>query len=176
MQIFETERLTVQEMELKDFPYWRELLSDHRIIDPIPQPIFTEQEIKDKFEENRNLKKRIADNPRIIWGVFVKGDPTMMGLCMLLTNDEGDREIGYRFRVDYWRKGFATEMTKGLTEFCFKELGIEKITGDAAIENTGSIKILNTFMNHVRDFFNPRDNCTDSRFELHRKDYGGWDK
>lgn len=171
MQIFETNRLLIKELKPEDFPFWTELLTDHRIIDPIPQPVFSEGEIKKKFEQNLNAKKNIVDNERVIWGVFVKGDPALMGLCMFLTNDEGDREIGYRFRVDYWGKGYGTEMTKGFIEFCFNELRLDKITGDSAIENIGSIKILSNFMHPVRDFFNPRDNCTDRRFELLKSDY-----
>ena len=166
MIIFETERLIIKELELADFPYWTELLTDHRIIDPIPQPVFSEKVIKEKFNENLNAAKVILDNKRVIWGVFVKEDPSMMGLCMFLTNDEGDREIGYRFRVDYWGKGYGTEMTQGMLDFCFNTLGVDKITADAAVENIGSIKILSKFMHPVRDFFNPRDNCTDRRFEL----------
>lgn len=170
MKIFETERLIVKELELDDYSNWRELLSDPRIITTIPQRVFSEDEIQKRFEQNRNAKKIVLENERVIWGVFVKGNSTMMGLCMLLTNNDGDREIGYRFKFDYWGKGYATEMTQGFIGFCFTVLGIDKITGDASIENISSLRVLAKFMHPVREFFNERDNCTDRRFELYRKE------
>lgn len=40
---------------------------------------------------------------------------------------------------NYWGKGLATETIKKVTEYCFKSLGLHKVTAGAYINNLGSI-------------------------------------
>jgi len=101
-----------------------------------------------------------------VFGQFVKR-AGKRSLAYAPYYDEGDRELGYRFRVEYWGKGYGTEVTKGLIDFCFQDLKIEKITADVNVENIASTKILNKFLKPVREFFNEKDNCTDRRYELY---------
>lgn len=49
----------------------------------------------------------------------------MIGLSLFLTNDGNDRELGYRFRVNYWGKGYGTETTKGMLQHYFNALNAE---------------------------------------------------
>ena len=56
MKIFETERLVIKTIENKDQKDFFELLSDPKIIEPIPQPKFLENQMLKKFSESLNLK------------------------------------------------------------------------------------------------------------------------
>ena len=125
------------------------------------------KEIEEKFSFAMKPQAAILNNKTSIWAICEKGRDEMIGLCALLTNNEGDRELGYRFRVEYWGKGYGTEVTKGLIDFCFQNLKLDKITADVNIENIASAKILNKFLTPVREFFNERDNCIDRRYELY---------
>jgi len=171
MKIFETERLIIKSIEKKDQDIFVELNSDPKIIDPIPQPRFTENQILEKFSESLNLKESVLEKEKCSCGIFEKENPEMIGLCLFLTNDEQEKELGYRFRVNYWGKGYGTETTKGMIDYYFSELNIDKVTADVNIANIGSVKILNKFMKPVREFFNERDNCTDRRYEIDKNNW-----
>ncbi|GHC52111.1 GNAT family N-acetyltransferase [Ulvibacter litoralis] len=171
MKIFETERLIIKTLESKDQSHFTELLSDPKIIAPIPQPKFTEVQLLQKFQENLNLTVSDLQKERSICGIFEKGNPEMIGLCLFLTNDEKDKELGYRFRVPYWGKGYGTETTKGIIDYYFNTLQVAKVTADVNIENLGSVNILKKFMKPVKEFFNERDNCTDRRYEIEKENW-----
>ena len=148
-----------------------ELLSDPKIIEPIPQPKFTENQILEKFTENLNVTKRKLEKEKCVCGIFEKGNSEMIGLALFLINDESEKELGYRFRVNYWGKGYGTETTKGMIDYYFNKLNTVKVMADVNIDNIGSVKILNKFMKTVREFFNERDNCTDRRYELKKENW-----
>ena len=95
----------------------------------------------------------------------------MIGLAAILTNDEEDWELGYRFRVKYWGKGYGTEIARGTVRYCFEVLGYDKITADVDIENIASKKILEKLMKLKKEFYNEEDKCLDQRYELYKKDW-----
>ena len=75
----------------------------------------------------------------------------------VLKNNENEDEIGYRLREKHWRKGFGTEISKGLIKFGFEKLKMEKITADVDTKNLNSAKILEKFMTQTKEFFNKSD-------------------
>lgn len=98
-------------------------------------------------------------------------DNELIGICAYLKNDQKEDEIGYRLREQFWKKGFGTEIAKGLIDFGFRELGLEKIVADVAIQNTNSVKILEKFMTLQQEFYNPDDECMDRRYQVFKNDY-----
>ena len=171
MKIFETERLVIQNLERKDQNCFIELLSDPKIIEPIPQPRLTESEILDKFNENLNLEFSDLQRHKYTCGIFEKGNPEMIGLCLFLTNDDTVRELGYRFRTNYGGKGYGTEVAKGILDYYFNILDVEKVAADVNTENLGSSKILEKFMKPVKEFFNEYRNCSVRRYEIDKNDW-----
>ncbi len=152
MNIFQTERLFVKALEEKDKEYFYELLSKPEIISSIPQIKYSEKEILEKF--NKYLKVgNILESNQSVCGIFEKNDTELIGLALFLKNEEEDYELGYRFRVEYWGKGYGTEIAKGLINFYFKELKVDKVTADVSVENKGSIKILNKFMKPIKEYY-----------------------
>ena len=170
MKIFETERLIVKNLEIKDKEFFIELLSDPEIIDPIPQPKFSENEILNKFSDSLN-SNGVYEQPKCAYGIFEKEKPDMIGLCLFLTNSENEKELGYRFRKKYWGKGYGTEVTKGMIDYFFTELNVEKVTADVNMDNIGSVKILEKFMKCAREFYNENDKCMDRKYEITKKNW-----
>ena len=41
----------------------------------------------------------------------------MIGLCLFLTNDDTDKELGNRFRFNSWGKGYGTEIGRGMLDY-----------------------------------------------------------
>ena len=144
------------------------MLPNPVIINPIPQIHYSLNEINEYFNEFSNSNISILENNNYVWGVFEKENSDLIGLCLLLINDENDRELGYRFREDYWGNGYGTELVKGTIDYCFNELKLEKITADVNIENTASINILKKFLTPVKEYYHKRVQCTNRRYELLR--------
>jgi RimJ/RimL family protein N-acetyltransferase len=171
MTIFETERLSVRELAPKDKNFFIELVSAPEIIEPIPQAKWSSEEVLERFEEFRSYSHSIQESERVVWGVFEKDLDELIGLCGLLTNDENDREIGYRFRKPFWGKGYGIEVTRNMIQFCFQDLNIEFLTADTNVTNVASVKILERFFTPVREFYNEADKCTDRRYELKQSNW-----
>ena len=168
MIIFETDRLIIKSLEPANKNDFAELFTDPKILDLIPQKAYTESQISDRFNINLDLKTSALTNEKCTCGIFEKGNSEMIGLCLFLINENDEQELGYRFKVNYWGKGYGTETTKGMLNYYFKVLNVDKVTADVNIENVGSVKILNKFMKPVSEFFNERDNCTDRRYEIEK--------
>lgn len=171
MTIFTTDRLCVNEIQENDKPFFIELLTAPEIIDPIPQQKWTLEEIIDKFNEFKNYEEPVQNKERAVWGIYELGKTEMIGLCGLLNNDAGQREIAYRFRSNYWGKGYGTEIAKFMIDYCFNELQLNQLSADINKTNTASVKILEKFFVLVNEFYNNKDKCTDRRYNLKREDW-----
>ena len=167
--IFETERLTIRTLILQDSEAFFDMMRNPNVMNPIPRPVMTKTE-SDAFLEklisskNFNIDKQVR-------AIVEKKSNEFIGLCAFLKNNENDDEIGYRLREQFWGIGYGTEIAKGLLDYGFIEKGCTKITADVYIENIGSTKILDKFMNSVREFFNDDDQCTDRRYEVYKEDW-----
>ncbi len=51
-------------------------------------------------------------------------------------------EIWFKFHKDYWNKGYATEAARKILSFGFENLQLHRIEAGCAIENIGSISVL----------------------------------
>lgn len=166
--IFETERLRVRKLNKNDSELFFELMSNPNVMKPIPQKVFSKTESNTKLAELISAEKSSKIK---IWSLTEKENNSLIGICGFLKNDENDDEIAYRLIERFWGKGYGTEIAKGLIEYSFQILNFEKITADVNTENKKSARILEKFMNPVREFFNKKDNCTDRRYKITKTDY-----
>jgi RimJ/RimL family protein N-acetyltransferase len=58
-------------------------------------------------------------------------------------------DLGYRFRVDYWGRGIATESSTAVLQYGFETLGLDRIIGLVLPANTGSIRVLEKVGMHL---------------------------
>jgi RimJ/RimL family protein N-acetyltransferase len=169
--VFKTERLLVKsiaEVHRKEFV---ELLTAEEIISAIPQKKPSKENIEIKFQQALSFDGNIKINKKTILGIFEKDKNELIGLAAFLTNNDLDKELGYRFREPYWGKGYATEIAEGMINYSFNVLKIEKITADVWVNNIPSAKVLSKFLKPVKEFYNKNDDCTDRRYELLKKDW-----
>ncbi len=171
MKVFETKRLIVGVLKESDQEIFVELLSDPRIIDPAPHQKVDMEEVITKFELNLKASNIPITNQDNIWSVYEKRSSEMIGIGAILTNDKGDWELGYRFRVKYWGHGFGSELANGMIKYCFEKLNFEKITADVDVKNIASVKILEKIMTPVLEFNNEEDRCIDRRYEIKRENW-----
>ncbi|MDG1296842.1 MAG: GNAT family N-acetyltransferase [Saprospiraceae bacterium] len=171
MNVFDTQRLSVKIIAEKDRSLFVELLSDPRIIPSAPHRKVKMDDVLTKFKLSLNASSIPIKGQDNIWGVFIKGHADMIGLAAILTNDEQDWELGYRFLVKYWGKGYGSELAAGIVRYTFEELGFSKITADVDIINVASAKILGKIMLPVKEFYNDEDRSVDRRYEISKEQW-----
>lgn len=95
------------------------------------------------------LKERMKDNKRSFilnytFAIEKIGSGDFIGLfgLVLARTKQQKAEIWYKFHLDYWGKGLATEAVNCVLDFCFDELKLHRIEAGCAIENIGSIRVL----------------------------------
>ena len=166
MTIFETNRLIIKTLEQKDLNDFSELLTDPTILELIPQQPFSEAEVLERFNNNLNVTLEDIKTKKCVCGIFEKNNQELIGLSLFLLNEDGNKELGYRFKERYWKKGYGTETTKAMLDYYFLTLNEPLVSADANVANVGSIKILSKFMTPIKEFFNENDNCMDRRFQI----------
>ncbi len=166
--IFKTKRLIIRSLVLEDRPYFYKIMGDPDVCELIPSTVLSKKESLAKLKEF--IQKDLEGSSTRVWGVAKHDDITkIIGICGFLENDEGDKEIAYRLAKKFWKKGFGSEIAEGIINYGFTELNVHKITADVAISNTGSVKILERFMELDRVFFNNKDEVFDGRYYITRE-------
>ncbi|RMA57140.1 GNAT family N-acetyltransferase [Ulvibacter antarcticus] len=165
--IFETERLIIRELTADDKELFFDLQGNAKVMNPIPLEAMSRAESDEKLEDLIKLYKEHTD--RIYWAIDLKENVEFIGIAMLLTNEDGDKELGYRLREKHWKQGYGTETAEGVIQYSFDQLKLEKITADANVSNLGSLKILSKLMQPVKEYYCKELDCMNQRFELVRK-------
>jgi len=167
MIIFETDRLIIRNLAEVDSDDYYDMMGNPNVMSMIPREVMSREESDKHLNNFVGKDQTLADTK--VWGIETKKENEFIGLCAFLKNNENEDEIGYRLREKHWRKGFGTEIAKGLIKFGFEKLTMEKITADVDTKNLNSTKILKKFMIQTKEFYNKSDNCIDRRYEI-RKD------
>lgn len=77
------------------------------------------------------------------WAVHLKPSLQFIGWCGLKYRPElNETDLGFRFKKEFWGKGFATEAAFASVRHGFEKLNLQCITGRAEPENIGSLRVL----------------------------------
>ncbi|MDW5290565.1 GNAT family N-acetyltransferase [Formosa sp. PL04] len=162
MKIFETDRLIVRRLKASDSDDYYDMMGNPNVMDLVPRQVLSRK------ESDKHLKDCIdsyqSESDTKVYGIEIKNKKEFIGLCAFLKNDKNEDEIGYRLREIFWRKGYGSEIAKGLISFGFDKMDMAKITADVDTKNLNSVKILEKFMSSEKEFFNTSDNCIDRRY------------
>ncbi|WP_341907061.1 GNAT family protein [Fluviicola taffensis] len=66
----------------------------------------------------------------------------LIGLKNLGVPNYESGEVWYKLHKDFWGNGYATEALTRILEFCFVDLNLHRIEAGCAVENIGSIRVL----------------------------------
>jgi RimJ/RimL family protein N-acetyltransferase len=71
-------------------------------------------------------------------------------------------DLGFRLARPYWGHGFATEVAAAWVEAAFDDLGLERLTAFAHVENAASLRVLEKtgFRRHAREVVMGMDSIT----------------
>lgn len=78
------------------------------------------------------------------WGIVLKESGKLIGSIGFVKIDEKENsgEIGYVISPNYWNRGFATEAIRGVVQFGFATMDLEKITAHTITQNRASGRAL----------------------------------
>lgn len=139
-----TERTKLRLIELSDLECIHQLHSlpetDEYNVLGIPRDIQETKTIITPWVEDNKLDE-------ILNYTFIierKEDTKIIGLFGLKVGNKKYKraEVWYKIHSDYWNKGYATEVLNSVLIYCFDTLKLHRIQAGCAVENTGSIKVL----------------------------------
>jgi RimJ/RimL family protein N-acetyltransferase len=140
--IIETERLILRKFNIDDAEAVLEFNSNPEVIK------YTGDELVKSLERANEIITEIwfSDYEKYgygRWAVIYKPNNKVIGFAGLKYLSEFDEtDIGFRFLPEYWNKGIATEASKPIIEYGFKNLGLKRIIGVAMPDNIGSCRVL----------------------------------
>jgi len=138
-----TDRLLVKRTSADDFDEILALRSDPEV------QKYTTQALATRIDVQRFLDTVIPYQGKHGHGmasVFERESGTFIGQAGIFHVGHYDLqpeiEIGYRFHVKYWGKGYATEVTQALVKWGFEHLNIDTIVAFVETENVASRRVL----------------------------------
>lgn len=140
----ETERVLLRRIQLSDLNFIHELHSlpetDQFNALGIPETIEETKSIIIPWIEQNELE--IVKN--YTFAIQLKEGKKLIGLFgFKIGNEKYKRaEVWYKIHSNYWNKGYATEMLKRVIDFGFEDLKLHRIEAGCAVDNMGSIKVL----------------------------------
>ena len=139
---FETERLFIRPMILKDAPFLLSILNTPKWIANIG-----DRNVHSIADAQRYIQTKML--PQLVelgYGNYViirKSDKIIVGNCGLYNRDGVDGiDIGYALLPDYERNGYAFEATSKLLEVAENEFNLSKVSAITIKENRASQNLL----------------------------------
>jgi ribosomal-protein-alanine N-acetyltransferase len=141
--VLNSERLTLKELELKDLDKIHELHSlpetDEFNTMGIPADIRVTEHLLADWLGMQELEPRTRYTFKIELNSEFIG---LIGLKNLGMPNYRSGEVWYKLHKDFWGNGYATEAVVRILDFCFTDLKLHRIEAGCAVENHGSIRVL----------------------------------
>ena len=137
-----TPRLVLREFVATDFDSLHALLSCPRVMKFSGTGVLTPTQCRER------LAHYIASHAAQgfgKWAVTLADSGEVIGYCgveLTTVEDAPVRELGFRFRPEFWGLGYATEAGRAALNHCFTTLGWTEVFAFVEPENTRSVHVL----------------------------------
>ena len=163
--IFQSFRLYFREFDENDIQLLYELNSNPNVIKYVHEPAPTIENITSILHNNILPQYTLYGMGR--WAVHIKSNNEFIGWCGLkYIKETNEVDLGYRFKENYWGKGYGFEAAKATLDYGFNNRHLKKIMATALPENIASWKIMEKcgmeFMGEITD----KDNWLVKKYEL----------
>lgn len=139
--IFQSPRLYFREFTKDDLQFLYELNSNPNVIKYVHEPSPTLENVTDILHNVILPQYKLYGHGR--WAVHLKSNNKFIGWCGLkYVKDKDEIDLGYRFKEDYWGKGYGYEAAKATIEYGFSSLKLKHIVATVLQENIASWKIM----------------------------------
>jgi ribosomal-protein-alanine N-acetyltransferase len=138
----------IQTARLDMRPIARDLLDDlHRLwTDPCVRLYLFDDEIISREQVEAEIAgsiERFRDGSLGLWGVFPKGENTLIGFCgYRFFHDPPELQLLYGVAPAYWSRGYATEAARAAIEHGFERLGFGRVVASADAPNVASLRVM----------------------------------
>lgn len=137
--ILQTERLIIRPVSEQD-------INDVHPLQSLPEITrFNTADIPKNIQETEAvLSGWFADPKNLVFAIETADTNQFIGLIGIKLGREKYRnaEIWFKIYSEFWNKGFTTEAVKRIIRFGFEDLQLHRIEAGCAVENTGSIRVL----------------------------------
>ncbi len=139
--MIETPRLLLRPMTGEDTDALLCIFSDPLVMHSFGGTLF------DRPQMQRWINRNLQHQEQYGYGLFsviLKDTAVLIGDCGLEHMEVEGRpevEIGYDFRSDYWRQGFATEAACAVRDFASRQLGLPRLLSLIRPENVASRRV-----------------------------------
>jgi [ribosomal protein S5]-alanine N-acetyltransferase len=142
MTILETERLALRELAPGDEPFILELLNEPGFLNNIgDRGVRTLDDARGYI-----VNSAVASYEKNGYGLYrvaLKGSDEPVGICGLVRREGLDGpDVGFAFLERFWGRGYARESAARIVEDARDRLGIGRLLAITALENRGSIRVL----------------------------------
>jgi RimJ/RimL family protein N-acetyltransferase len=142
MNILESERLKLRELELADDRFILRLLNEEGFLRFIgDKGVRTLSDARDYI-----LQGPMESYRRFGFGLYLTslaGSGVPIGICGLLKRDTlEDVDIGFAFLSQFWSRGYAAESAAAVLAYGRQRFNLERIVAVTAADNRGSIAVL----------------------------------
>src|SRR5215468_3648354 len=96
-------------------------------------------------QEEEFLESAARDGTRVLWGITLVEDGSLIGAAGLEKIDWRNRDAESGIMIGekrHWRRGYASEAMRLRTEYAFMELGLRKVWTGVWLPNHGSRRAL----------------------------------
>ncbi len=139
--IFHSSRLYFREFTKDYLQLLYKLNSNPNVIKYVHEPAPTLDNITDILHNVILPQYKLYGHGR--WAVHLKSNNKFIGWCGLkYVKDKGEIDLGYRFKEDYWGKGYGYEAAKATIDYGFSSLKLKHIVATVLQENIASWKIM----------------------------------
>jgi RimJ/RimL family protein N-acetyltransferase len=151
--LIQTERLYLRKFVEDDLQHLFPILSDAETMVYYPSPFS-----RDKVEKwiGRSIQSYETEGYGL-WAVILKDSDEFIGDCgITLQEIDGEAlpEVGYHICKKHWNKGYATEAARGVINYGFSTLNLQKLFTYTTVENVPSQRVaLKNGMKFVKKFY-----------------------
>ncbi len=135
-------RLILRDFRVDDYEAVHSYASDPEVARHIPWELLTEEETR-KYVQGKVARQGVSPRVDYELAVTLRDDGTLIGECYISSSapDSGG-DIGFILNRDYWGRGLATEVTRILLDFGFRDLHLHRISATCGPENVASSRVL----------------------------------
>jgi len=138
----ETNRLLLVPLQMKHIDNLADLDSDPEVLRYI-----TDGETRDRKHQEEAVPRVLnymQENPGLgLWIAYLKETNEFIGWYILKhLPDDGEVEVGFRLKKEFWSKGYSTEAGKALVNHGFESLGLKRIAAIVRPDNLASQAVI----------------------------------
>ena len=138
--LFQSKRLLFRRFTLDDAQLLIDLNSDPEVTRYVHEPPTTQENVSEIL---RNIIFPQYERGLGRWAVFLKYSEEFIGWSGLkYVAHNAAIDLGYRFKKEYWGKGFATEAALTCINYAFAHLEVNNIIAKAHRDNIASLKVM----------------------------------